>query len=57
VRLLELATETGAWITVNEIEFTDESAFPDNFRGSPTVLIHGQDLDPAARGTRVDGFS
>ena len=30
-------------------EFSDPANAPTAFRGGPTILIHGLDLDPAAR--------
>jgi len=45
----ELAQEWGVVLTVNMEEFSDPANAPIAFRGSPTILIHGLDLDPAAR--------
>ena len=45
----ELADELGVDLVVKMEEFSDPADAPPAFRGSPTILIQGLDLDPAAR--------
>ncbi len=58
LRLIErIAKKLGIHIQLREVKLDSQADFVKlRFRGSPSVMINGQDIDPAARSCTVYGF-
>lgn len=52
---MELSEQEGLPIELASIEVAPPSQPPFGYKGSPTVLVNGQDLDPSARGAPDSG--
>ncbi len=51
-----MAAKEGLRLTVREAIVNEDFPLPPGFRGSPTVLIGGVDVDPAVRDLPAAGF-
>ncbi|MBL4770379.1 MAG: hypothetical protein JKY61_04415 [Planctomycetes bacterium] len=54
--LAEVALQLDLVVRVEVVEIQTAGAKPVGFQGSPTILLGGMDVDPAARGKVKEGY-